>query len=121
MIFSLRLFPALLGVVSIYMLYRIVRALSDEGTALIASAVMSLNGLHILLSREIRPYALQLVLVLWALWLLVRITQLGRWKDIALLAVVNAFLFWLHYFTLPHRFRARGGPCLVPARAQAGF
>jgi hypothetical protein len=97
--FSLRFLPVVLGIGSIYILYRIVRVFSDEGTALIASAVTSISGLHILLSREIRPYALQLVLVLWALWLLVKITQSGRWKDIALLAVVNAALFWLHYFT----------------------
>ncbi|MBI4960279.1 MAG: glycosyltransferase family 39 protein [Desulfovibrio sp.] len=97
--FSLRFLPVVLGIISIYFFYRIVRVFSDEGTALIASAVLAVSGLHILLSREIRPYALQLMLVLWALWLLVRITQSGRWKDLALLAVVNATLFWLHYFT----------------------
>lgn len=105
--FSLRLLPAVLGVGSIYALYRVVRSFTDENTALLAAAVLSVNGLHVLLSREIRPYALQMVLLLAAWALLIRLVQHGRWRDLILLALVNTALFWLHYFTF-HQVFAQG-------------
>ncbi|WP_243359617.1 glycosyltransferase family 39 protein [Fundidesulfovibrio terrae] len=105
--FSLRLLPSLLGTGSIYLLYRIARAFTDENTALFSAAILSVNGLHLLLSREIRPYALQLVLLLVALRLLVRLAEEGRWRDLAGLCLVNMALFWLHYFTF-HMAAAQG-------------
>ncbi|MFZ5426393.1 MAG: glycosyltransferase family 39 protein [Thermodesulfobacteriota bacterium] len=97
--FSLRLLPAVLGVGAVYLLYRAVRSFTDAGTGLMAAAILTVNGLHILLSREIRPYALQMALLLVAWRLLMRLLENGRWRDLILLCAVNAALFWLHYFT----------------------
>ena len=105
--FSLRLFPALLGTFSIYLLSRVARSFTDENTGLLAAAILSVNGLHVLLSREIRPYALQLVLLLLALRMLMRLVESGRWRDLAWLCCINTALFWLHYFTF-HMVFAQG-------------
>jgi 4-amino-4-deoxy-L-arabinose transferase-like glycosyltransferase len=121
--FSLRLLPAVLGIGSIYLLYRVVRAFTGENTALMAAAILSVNGLHLLLSREIRPYTLQLVLLLMALRLLARLVEDGRWRDLVGLCLVNAGLFWLHYFTF-HMVAAQGAAmalCLWLHRPRFGF
>lgn len=97
--FSLRLPAAILGMVSIYLVYRLARTWLDEDTALLAAAFLAVNGLHLFLSREVRPYALQLVLLLVAFRFLVALASTGRWRDMAGLLAVNAAMFWLHYFT----------------------
>lgn len=56
--FFLRLPAALAGTVSIYALYRLVWTSSDRTTALLAAAFASGMPLHLLLSREVRPYSL---------------------------------------------------------------
>lgn len=117
--FALRLLPALLGMASIYLLYRVVRAFTDDETALMAAAILSVSGLHVLLSREIRPYALQMVLLLFAWKLVVDLVRHGRWRDLALLCGLDAVLFWLHYFTF-HMVFAQGTALLLFAVFQRG-
>jgi len=95
---ALRLISAFSGVASIFILYRIVRIFFDKGTALLAATFLSINMLHILLSREIRPYALQTALFLASVWFIVRLTKEGRWRDLFFLCCSNFLLFWLHYF-----------------------
>jgi len=110
--FALRLLPALLGTASIYLLYRVVRAFTDDDTALMSAAILSVSGLHVLLSREIRPYALQTVLLLFAWKLVVDLVRHGRWRDLAVLCCLDAILFWLHYFTF-HMVFAQGVALLL--------
>lgn len=120
---ALRLLPALLGTGSIYVLYRIVRGFSGEDTALLAAALLAVNGLHLLLSREIRPYALQIVLLLAAWKLIVRLSEEARWRDLAWLCCVNTALFWLHYFTF-HMVFAQGlilAACLFARTSPVDF
>jgi hypothetical protein len=97
--FSLRLPAAALGLASIYLVYSLVRTRLDEDSALLAAAFLAVNGLHLFLSREVRPYALQLALLLIAFRLLLSLASTGRWRDMAGLLAVNAAMFWLHYFT----------------------
>jgi len=94
-----RLLSALFGTISIYILYRIVRESADESIALFAAALFSLNLLHIMLSRSLRPYALHTALFLLACWMLTRLIRNGRWTDIVLLCCANLLLFWIHYLT----------------------
>ena len=95
---ALRLISAFSGVVTIFILYSTVRMFFDKGTALLAATFLSINMLHILLSREIRPYALQTMLFLASAWFVVRLTKEGRWRDLFFLCCSNFLLFWLHYF-----------------------
>jgi hypothetical protein len=97
--FALRFLPALLGTLTLYALYRVVWSFTDQGTALLAMALLAVNGLNILVSREIRPYTLQIFALAWTWYFLVRLLRQGRWRDFAALCAVNAGLFWLHYFT----------------------
>lgn len=117
--FALRLLPALLGMVSVYLLFRVVRAFTNDATALLAAAILSVSGLHVLLSREIRPYALQMVLLLFAWKLVVELVRHGRWRDLVLLCGLDAAMFWLHYFTF-HLVFAQGAALVLFAMFQRG-
>jgi len=97
--FALRFSSALFGTLCIYILYHVVREFANEGTALLASAFLSINILHFQLSRELRPYSLQTVLFIVTLWFVARIEKYGHWKDTILLCCFNIILFSLHYFT----------------------
>ena len=109
--FALRFLPALLGLATIFILFRIVRAYTDDDTALLAASILSVNGLHLLLSREIRPYALQMVLLLFAWKLVVDLVRHGRSRDLVMLLGIDAALFWIHYFTF-HLVFAQGAVLL---------
>jgi hypothetical protein len=110
--FFLRILPACWGIVTIYLLYRIVRLIVDEDTALLSAAFLSVNGLYLLLSREIRPYTLLVVLFLVAWRLIIALSEEGRWRDLALLCGVNTVLFCLHYFSF-HMVFAQGAVLML--------
>jgi hypothetical protein len=56
--FALRLPSALAGTASVYVVYRLTRNLADSAAALLAAACVSGMPLHLLLSRQVRPYAI---------------------------------------------------------------
>jgi len=94
----LRIFSASCGVITLYLVYHVTREFIDERTALLASALQSVNIFHILLSREIRPYSLQTLLFVISFWFIARLIKYGRWRDFSILCCSNLFLFWIHYF-----------------------
>jgi len=96
---ALRIFSACCGVITIYLVYHVIRKFIDERTALLASALQSVNILHLLVSRELRPYSLQILLFVLSCLFIARLVKYGRWRDLILLCCSHFFLFWLHYFS----------------------
>ena len=96
---ALRLLSVLSGIAALYLLYRLVLELVDERTALFAAAFFSINTLHFLYSRYVRPYSLHAALFLISYLFLIRLVKKGRWPDLIWLCCVNFLLFWLHYLT----------------------
>lgn len=57
-IFVARLFSAILGVLAVYVLYKLVHQLIDKKTALVAALLFGMNYFMIYFSQEARPYIL---------------------------------------------------------------
>jgi 4-amino-4-deoxy-L-arabinose transferase-like glycosyltransferase len=93
---SLSVISSLLSVV---LLWAVVRRLSGPGAGLWAAAIMAAARAQIESAQEARSYALMLAVALWACLALVRIEQLGATtrRCVALGAALAAMLF-VHYF-----------------------
>lgn len=63
---SLRLPSAILGVMTVWLTYRLARTLFDERTALVSAGIMAINPFAVYYSQEARMYALLMVAVLLA-------------------------------------------------------
>lgn len=97
--FALRLLPALFGVGSIYLIYRLFKDLFSENVALLSAALLASNALQVWVTRFVRPYSLITFLFLLSFYFLVRYIRNGAARDLWKILLVNATLFCLHYFT----------------------
>jgi 4-amino-4-deoxy-L-arabinose transferase-like glycosyltransferase len=94
---ALRVPSVLVGVLSIPLLFLVVRTWLDERVALLASVAMTISPFHVWYSQEARPYALLLFLSLVALYCLQRaLAEPGRWEWKAGTAVAAAATFYCH-------------------------
>lgn len=98
--FWLRLPSVALGSATLWALYHVGARFTDRDTALTAMAFLAASGLHVLLAREIRPYALEIFLLVWVWFFLTRVMTHWRWSDLAALCAINAALMTLHYFAM---------------------
>lgn len=101
--FALRLPSALLGTLSIVLIYKLGRDLDGrEGDArargLLAAALLAVNPFHVWFSREARNYQLVFVLALLLLYLFHQLLQ-GR-KRWPAFVIISALSYLTHYFTL---------------------
>jgi len=75
-------FPSLIfGLLTIYLIYFIGKELFNKKTGLIAGLLLSTSGLHIYYSQEARMYSLIALLVSFAVFSFVKITNKGRLGD----------------------------------------
>ncbi len=94
---ALRAPSVLVGVLSIPLLFLVVRAWLDERVALLAAAAMTVSPFHVWYSQEARPYALLLFLSLIAIYRLQQaLARPGRWEWKAATAVTAAATFYCH-------------------------
>lgn len=94
---ALRATSVLVGVLSIPLLFVVVRTWLDERVALLTAAAMTVSPFHVWYSQEARPYALLLCLSLVALYCLQQaLAQPGRWEWKAATAVATAATFYCH-------------------------
>jgi 4-amino-4-deoxy-L-arabinose transferase-like glycosyltransferase len=98
---ALRLPSALLGALSVLLLYRFARKESDQTTALLAAAFLALNGHHIFWSQMARMYVPIAAFGLLSCLLLWRVIEQGRAKDkVAYFATLTAML-WTQLYCWP--------------------
>jgi Dolichyl-phosphate-mannose-protein mannosyltransferase len=94
---ALRAPSVLVGVLSIPLLFLVVRTWLDERVALLSAAAMTVSPFHVWYSQEARPYALLLFLSLVALSCLQQaLAQPGRWEWKAATALATAATFYCH-------------------------
>lgn len=97
-----RLPDALFGLLACLVAWRLARRVLPAGAALVALGLLALNPYHLLLSQEVRPYSLLLLLSTLSLWLHLRSLDGEsrgwgrRWSGPALLAALVAGLH-THY------------------------
>jgi mannosyltransferase len=101
--FALRLPSALLGTLSIPLIYQVARSLDGEdgrgrASGLLAAGLLAINPFHIWYSREARNYQLLFFLALLLLYLFHQLLQ-GRKRWLAF-ATISALVYLTHYFAI---------------------
>jgi mannosyltransferase len=94
--FSLRVFPCMLGVLSIPLLYFTINRLFDRYTALIAVALIAISPWHIYMSQMARWYTLLLLVMFFALISFYIFIDRNELKYLLVYALLSFFAFTLH-------------------------
>lgn len=95
---KLRLLSALFGIISIYIMFLIGRALFEDNTGLIASFIFSINYLHINYSQESRTYSLGVLLTLLSVYFLLKALRGDKKIYWGFHILSSAILIYTHYF-----------------------
>ncbi len=91
----LRLPNILISVATVYMLYKLIRALSNTQTGLIGALLLATAPFHIYYAHEFRMYALLTFLSVASCYALIT----KRWTSLALVTLLGIFT---HYFMFVH-------------------
>src|SRR5258708_1055178 len=94
--FTIRLLPVFVFLISMALLYRIVRRLFDERSALLSVTACAALGYAIHISTVVRGYNFLFALVLLAWWLAIRYFTRPSIKRAILLGLVMAAIFYIH-------------------------
>ncbi len=84
-----RILVAVIGVASIWLVYRIGKKLFDRNTALLAALFTAFNPIHVAYSKLIRTDVVMGTLVLVAFWFSIRLLEDRRWRDYLLAGFVT--------------------------------
>jgi hypothetical protein len=95
--FSVRLVSAASGVAAVYALYRLGARLVSPGAGLVAAALLSVDLLHVALSRAVRPHALVILLTLVATLRLVSFLDRPTARNAWLLVAAGFFTVLWHF------------------------
>jgi hypothetical protein len=97
---ALRLIPALAGVAGVALLYRVGRECISRNAGLFAAVLLAVNPLHLLLSRQVRPYTLVFDLALLSLWAFMALVRGAGWRAMLGICLANLALALLHFTAL---------------------
>jgi hypothetical protein len=98
---ALRMPSIVAGLLAAWIVYALGRELFDRETGLLAAGIFVAFPPIVAEARDARPYALAVLAVLVATWLLVRWARTGRTGDAAAYAVAAAATVYLHYLFAP--------------------
>jgi len=108
------------GVLAIPALYLATRALVGTGAGLLAALLVALAPGAIVQSQVIRPYAMQLAVLGFALWLLARFATRRRAADLVGWGALLVIAILLHYGSLVVFAAATGAAVLLLAAGRLG-
>lgn len=97
--FVLRLLPALLGILTIPVVYLIGKEFRDRNVGLIAAALLAFSPFHIFYSQEARAYAPMLFFSL-ALLFYVKAGKANETRSWLLFGLFSAAAFWMHFYAV---------------------
>ena len=96
----LRFIPALLGVLTIPLIYLIGKEFMDRNVGIIAAAAFALSPFLIYYSQEARAYSMMLFLVAFAMVFYLKALKSNGQRDWALFGILSALAFWSHFYAL---------------------
>lgn len=96
----LRIHSAIAGILSIVFIFFLGRTTFNNRTAIIAAGLMSVNNLHILLSRQVRPYSLIILFSTISLYGIFRFIQTRRYSWVLLTLASNALFAPLQFLSI---------------------
>lgn len=98
---AMRFWPALYGILSVYLLYLIVRKLFNKKTALLSAMLLAISSLHIWVSRLAIQESIVILFSLLAIWLFLKALEnkkyfylLGLVTGLALAIKLTAIILW---------------------------
>ena len=99
---QLRLLPAILGIICVFLLYHLNKESFSSQAGLIGATLMAVSPFAVYLSQEARQYSLGLVLITLALFALIKIIKQsqGGLIDWLLWGITNSLGIYTHYFFL---------------------
>lgn len=95
--FVLRFFPALCGVMAVWLFYGLGKRFLSRGAGLVAASLLSVDMLHVALSRAVRPHALIVMLTILSLSRLMIFLESPNRRSLVLLAASNLLLSLWHF------------------------
>ncbi len=98
--FVLRFLPALLGVLTIPVVYLVGKEFRDKNVGLIAAALLAFSPFHIFYSQEARAYAPMLFFFSLALLFYVRASRSDEVRSWVLFGFFSAVAFWMHFYAI---------------------
>jgi uncharacterized membrane protein len=94
----LRFIPALLGVLTIPLVYLIGKEFIDRNVGIIAAAAFTFSPFLIFYSQEARAYSMMLFFVALAMVVYLKALKTDALTDWALFGVFSALAFWSHFY-----------------------
>lgn len=85
------------GVLSIFVLYKVVALIFDRKIALLSVLLFSISTMHILYSQHIRPYTFVQFFVLFAIYISLKYFQNRKGAELAKLSVIFVILLFTYY------------------------
>jgi mannosyltransferase len=96
----LRFIPALLGVLTIPLVYLAGREFLDRNVGIIAATAFAFSPFLIYYSQEARAYSMMLFFVTFSLIYYFKALNSNDTKDWALFGILSALAFWSHFYAL---------------------
>ncbi|PKL65757.1 MAG: glycosyl transferase [Methanomicrobiales archaeon HGW-Methanomicrobiales-3] len=96
----LRFVPALLGVLTIPLVYVIGKEFYDRNVGIIAAAAVTFSPFLIFYSQEARAYSMGLFLIVASLVFFLKALKTNRISHWILFGSLSALAFWSHFYTL---------------------
>jgi len=96
--FVLRFLPALLGVLTIPVIYFIGKEFRDKNVGLLAAALLTFSPFHIFYSQEARAYAPMLFFFSLALLFYIKAYRSNESRSWVLFGIFSAIAFWMHFY-----------------------
>lgn len=97
--FNLRLFSALFGILSIYLIFLVGKFLFNSQVSLIASFIFAINHQQIYFSQEARLYSMLVALTLLSALSLLHALRTNKNLYWGVFVIATASLLYTHYFT----------------------
>lgn len=95
---KLRSLSAMLGIISIYLIFLIGKILFNDKVGLVSAFLLSINYMHIRYSQEARTYSLIILLTMLTVFFLLKALRKKRALYWCAYVVSSAMLIYSHYF-----------------------
>jgi mannosyltransferase len=96
----LRFIPALLGFLTIPLIYLAGREFIDRNVGIIAATAFAFSPFLVYYSQEARAYSMMLFFVTFSMVFYFRALKSNDGKDWALFGILSALAFWSHFYAL---------------------
>jgi 4-amino-4-deoxy-L-arabinose transferase-like glycosyltransferase len=96
----LRFLPALLGILTIPLVYLVGKEFMDRNTGIIAAAAFAFSPFLLFYSQEARAYSMMLFFVTFSMIFYFRALKTNDIMNWALFGILSALAFWSHFYAL---------------------